>query len=64
MRKVQRGDKGNSALEIVSWCYDVSGYRAIPFASNGTPLPALDLRPFLERFLEEVGALTPPTTQR
>jgi hypothetical protein len=53
--KGAKNEKGDSALEIVSWSYDVEGYRAIPFASNGTPLPALDLRPFLERFLAEAS---------
>ena len=53
--KGAKGEKGDSALEIVSWSYDVEGYRAIPVASNGTPLPALDLRPFLERFLAEAS---------
>ena len=50
-----KGDKGDDALEIVSWSYDAPGYRAIPFMSNGKPGKELDLRPFFEIFLEEVG---------
>jgi hypothetical protein len=55
--KGARREKGDAASEIVSWSYDVANYRAIPFASNGTPLPALDLRPFLEHFLAEVSGV-------
>jgi hypothetical protein len=53
--KGAKGEKGDDALEIVSWSYDAPGYRAIPFMSNGKPGKELDLRPFFERFLEEVG---------
>ena len=53
--KGMKGDKGDDALEIVSWSYDAAGYRAIRFMSSGKPGKELDLRPFFERFLEEVG---------
>jgi hypothetical protein len=40
----------------VSWQLDQERYRAIPFMSDGTPGPELNLHPFFEAYHDELAA--------
>ena len=52
----RRGERGEAAPTIVSWQLDQARYRAIPFLSDGTPGPELNLHPFFEAYHDELAA--------
>ena len=56
--KGDRGDqgaKGDAVPTILEWVIDCDNHRAIPLMSDGSPAPALELRPLFERFFEEIA---------
>jgi hypothetical protein len=53
--KGDQGAKGDAAPTILEWVIDCDNYRAIPLMSDGSPAPALELRPVFERFFEEIA---------
>lgn len=53
----KKGERGEAAPTIVSWQLDQERYRAIPFLSDGTPGPELNLRPFFEMYDGETAHL-------
>jgi hypothetical protein len=51
-----KGDKGDAAPAIVSWQIASNDYVIVPFFSDGTAGPKLDLRPLFERYLIETSS--------
>jgi hypothetical protein len=51
-----KGDKGDAAPAIVSWQIASNDYVIVPFLSDGTAGPKLDLRPLFERYLIETSS--------
>ncbi|WP_245259731.1 hypothetical protein [Methylopila sp. 73B] len=49
------GRDGMPGASIVGWETDLRGYVATPIMSDGSLGPQLEVRVFLERFLEETG---------
>jgi hypothetical protein len=49
------GPKGAPGAVIVGWSPDYASFTATPIMSDGSEGPALDLRPFFQKFLDETS---------
>jgi hypothetical protein len=46
----EKGERGEAVPTIASWYIDRERYRAIPFMTDGSPGPELNLRELFEQF--------------
>jgi hypothetical protein len=51
----EAGPKGAPGAATVGWSPDYASFKATPIMSDGSEGPALDLRPFFQKFLDEVS---------
>jgi hypothetical protein len=51
----EAGPKGEPGVGIVGWTPDYAGFKATPIMSDGSEGPAFDLKPFFQKFLDEVS---------
>jgi hypothetical protein len=51
----EAGPKGAPGAVIVGWSPDYASFTATPIMSDGSEGPALDLRPFFQKFLDETS---------
>jgi hypothetical protein len=51
----EAGPKGEPGASIVGWTPDYAGFKATPIMSDGSEGPALDLKLFFQKFLDEVS---------
>jgi hypothetical protein len=50
-----KGERGEAAPIVASWYIDRERYRAIPFMTDGSPGPELNLRPLFEAYFAETA---------
>jgi hypothetical protein len=51
----ETGAKGEPGASIVGWAPDYADFKATPIMSDRSEGPALDLKPFFQKFLDEVS---------
>jgi hypothetical protein len=51
----EAGPKGAPGVAIVGWSPDYAGFKVTPIMSDGGEGPALDLKPFFQKFLDETS---------
>ena len=51
----QKGDPGPAAPTILAWELDRANYLITPIMSDGSDVPAIEMRPLFEQYHEERG---------